>query len=188
MKVSVSARPDRRGLTPAALVRGRIPWPPLLLALAYLAAHLPFLAPTLEDIDSLNFALGLRDFDPGRHQPHPPGYPVYIALARAALAAAHAVAPQMERLAAEAWALSIWAALGGAAAIVFAWRMFALLASWNEHDGEGAPSIGTAAWATALMACSPLFWMTGLRPMSDMAGLAMALATQALLLQAACLP
>src|SRR5687768_17028774 len=58
----------------------------LLLSAAYLAAHLPSLAPSLEDIDSINFALGLRDFDPSRHQPHPPGSPVYIALGRALLA------------------------------------------------------------------------------------------------------
>jgi hypothetical protein len=54
----------------------------LALAAAYLAVHLPSLAPSLEDIDSINFALGLRDFDPARHQPHPPGSPVYIALGR----------------------------------------------------------------------------------------------------------
>src|ERR1044071_7410253 len=58
----------------------------LFIAVAYLAAHLPSLAPSLEDIDSINFALGLRDFDPARHQPHPPGSPVYIALGRALLA------------------------------------------------------------------------------------------------------
>src|SRR5688500_20120827 len=58
----------------------------LLIAAAYLAAHLPSLAPSLEDIDSINFALGLRDFDPARHQPHPPGSPVYIVMGRAVLA------------------------------------------------------------------------------------------------------
>ena len=79
MRVSVSAPsdavPSRRGTMAAAAV-----------ALAWLLAHLPFLAPSLEDIDSINFALGLHDFDPARHQPHPPGYPVYIVLGRLALA------------------------------------------------------------------------------------------------------
>ena len=50
------------------------------LAVLFLAAHLSLLPPTLEDIDSVNFALGVRDFDVARHQPHPPGYPVFIAL------------------------------------------------------------------------------------------------------------
>ena len=49
----------------------------------FLALHLPFLPPSLEDLDSINFALGVRDFDVARHQPHPPGYPVFIAAAKA---------------------------------------------------------------------------------------------------------
>jgi hypothetical protein len=38
-------------------------------------------------------------------------------------------------------------------------------------------------WAVLLLACAPLFWMTGLRPMSDMPGLALAIGAQALLLR-----
>ncbi len=34
-----------------------------LLAGLFLALHLPFLPPSLEDLDSINFALGIRDFD-----------------------------------------------------------------------------------------------------------------------------
>ena len=66
---------------------------PLAIALAFLAAHLPFLAPTLEDVDSINFALGVRDFDPARHQPHPPGAPVFIALGKLSTAAFDLVVP-----------------------------------------------------------------------------------------------
>ena len=96
------------------------------IALLYLAAHLPFLAPSLEDIDSINFALGLRHFDPALHQPHPPGYPAYILLGHISL-------PIVERVtsatgvAAEARALAIWSAIGGAACIVAAWFLFAAL-------------------------------------------------------------
>ena len=53
------------------------------LAILFLVAHLLFLPSTLEDIDSLNFALGIHDFDPTKHQPHPPGYPMFIAAAKA---------------------------------------------------------------------------------------------------------
>ncbi|HYT76587.1 MAG TPA: hypothetical protein VEL79_17650, partial [Vicinamibacterales bacterium] len=53
-----------------------------LLVLVFLAAHLALLPRTLEDLDSINFALGVRQFDVARHQPHPPGYPVYIAVAK----------------------------------------------------------------------------------------------------------
>ena len=38
----------------------------------------------LYDIDSVNFALALKRFDPGVHQPHPPGYFLYVCLGRLA--------------------------------------------------------------------------------------------------------
>ena len=46
------------------------------LALVFALAHVPFLATSLEDIDSVNFAMGVRDFDVAEHRPHQPGYPV----------------------------------------------------------------------------------------------------------------
>ena len=36
----------------------------------------------LYDVDSVNFALALKRFDPSVHQPHPPGYFLYICLGR----------------------------------------------------------------------------------------------------------
>ena len=48
----------------------------LIMALIFALAHVPFLATSLEDIDSVNFALGIRHFDVATHRPHPPGYPV----------------------------------------------------------------------------------------------------------------
>ena len=51
------------------------------------AVHLAFLPSTLEDIDSINLALGVESFDVASHRPHPPGYPIYIALAKASTAA-----------------------------------------------------------------------------------------------------
>ncbi|MEZ5421401.1 MAG: hypothetical protein R2708_29235, partial [Vicinamibacterales bacterium] len=62
----------------------------LLVAAGVAAGHVASLPTTLEDIDSVNFALGVRDFDPGQHRPHPPGYPVYIALGKAATAVTQA--------------------------------------------------------------------------------------------------
>ena len=64
-------------LAVAAAPSSALAWPPAT------SAQLPT---TLEDIDSVNFALGVRDFDPALHRPHPPGYPVYIALGKAATA------------------------------------------------------------------------------------------------------
>src|SRR5690349_6892202 len=109
MKGSFFARPDRYA------------W---VIAAAYLAAHLPFLAPNLEDVDSINFALGLREFNPGLHQPHPPGYPVYIALGRVSLFLISMLWSGLGQTVAEAKALAIWSALGGAATLVALFYVF----------------------------------------------------------------
>ena len=50
-------------------------------------------------------------------------------------------------------------------------------------DRERAAAVGF--WGALLLAVTPLFWLTGLRPMSDMFGLGVALAAQALLLRGA---
>src|SRR5215218_4069025 len=85
----------------------------IILAAVWLLAHLPFLSPALEDIDSINFALGLHHFDPALHQPHPPGYPVFIVVGRVALAIIHVVASGLSSVRADALALAIWSAFGG---------------------------------------------------------------------------
>src|SRR5688572_25406044 len=95
-----------------------------VISLVYLAAHVPFLAPSLEDIYSINFALGLRDFDVASHQPHPPGYPVYIALGRFSLSVITAVSSSLAPARAEALALAVWSAIGGALALLAAWAFF----------------------------------------------------------------
>lgn len=144
------------------------------LAALYVVLHLPVLAPSLEDIDSINFALALRDFDVANHQPHPPGYPAYVALGKASDALIQAVAPSLTDVRREALALAIWSALGGGVAVFAAWMLFVRL--------EGGPK-GWALWGAVLMAVTPLFWTTGLRPLSDMTGLALALTSQALLVR-----
>src|SRR3954449_13030543 len=85
----------------------------VFLAITFLVFHIPFLPATLEDLDSINFALGVRQFDVARHQPHPPGYPVYIALAKASTATLRFVGVD----AAAPRGLAIWSALAGAAAL-----------------------------------------------------------------------
>jgi len=170
MKVSDSAPSEVTRLN----ARRAIPY---AIALAYLLGHLPFLAPSLEDIDSINFALGLHHFDPALHQPHPPGYPVYIALGRVSLALIHTVAPALDPGRADALALAIWSAIGGALALLGAMLLFRAI---PRDGGDSIPN-----WAIALTAASPVFWMTGLRPMSDMIGLAAALGAQALLVRGA---
>ena len=162
MKVSAFIPPDR----PGSWLLGR--WE-FWVALVFVVVHLWFLPPSLEDIDSINFALGLRDFDPAQHQPHPPGYPVYIALGRAALAIVSRVGSGLSRVAAEALTLSLISVISAGIALVAASRLFAAIAGHR-----------LSLWATILLAVAPLFWLTSVRPMSDMFGLALGLTAQAL--------
>lgn len=144
------------------------------LAAAYVAAHLPFLAPSLEDIDSINFALALREFDVAQHQPHPPGYPVYVALGRVSLFVLTGLAPTLAPVRAEALALAIWSAAAGAIAIAAGYALFRRVAA--AGGGSDTPAVA----AVLLLTFAPLFWISGLRPMSDLPGLAVALVAQAL--------
>lgn len=61
---------SRRNLDLAALVT------------ALAGSRFLFRSRDLYDLDSVNFALGLSRFDPSTHQPHPPGYFLYVCLGR----------------------------------------------------------------------------------------------------------
>ena len=137
------------------------------LAVIFLALHLPYLPRSLEDLDSINFALGVRQFDVAHHQPHPPGYPLFIVLAKAL----HAAVP------AEVTALALVSVGGGALGLV------ALAALFRRVDQAGTPPRWPLA-AAALAATTPLYWFTAVRPLSDSSGLAAALVVQAITLAA----
>ena len=147
-------------------------WASALTAI-FLIAHLASLPPTLEDLDSMNFALGVRDFDPSKHQPHPPGYPVFIALGKLS----HAVWPS------EAGSLSFWGALFGAVAVFPLVALFRSIESLDKTS-DALERDRRVALATLVVVVSPLFWFTALRPLSDMTGLGAALAAQACLASA----
>lgn len=138
-----------------------------VLLLVFLLAHLALLPRTLEDLDSVNFALGVRQFDVARHQPHPPGYPVFIAASKASTAVLRATGVS----AAAPRGLAVWSAIGGAAALPALLVFFAALESRRR----------LAWWATVVTAAAPLYWFTALRPLSDMAGFAVAVWAVALL-------
>jgi Dolichyl-phosphate-mannose-protein mannosyltransferase len=54
------------------------------LVIATVLSRLPFMTQTLYAFDSANYALAVRDFyNVAFHQPHPPGYPLYVLFARA---------------------------------------------------------------------------------------------------------
>jgi hypothetical protein len=152
-----------------------------VLALAFALAHLPYLASTLEDIDSVNFALGVRDFDVADHRPHPPGYPVYIGVGKAGLALANLLTSGAQSTR-EARALSALALLAGLVAIVALYRVLAAVSIARETTNLVTPPWrrldARALAATALTASCPLVWYLSVRPMSDVPGLAAALMAQ----------
>jgi hypothetical protein len=139
----------------------------LVLALIFLAFHLPYLPASLEDLDSVNFALGVRAFDVAHHQPHPPGYPVFILIAKAARVVTGS----------EARALALVSVVAGTLGVL------AMGALFGRLDRDRGPS----AWSTAAVGVAmtaPMYWFTAARPLSDVAGLAAALAVQAMTLYA----
>jgi hypothetical protein len=137
------------------------------LALGFLALHLPYLAPSLEDVDSINFALGIRDFDVAEHQPHPPGYPLFILTAKIAAAVAGS----------EVRALSGLGVLAGALA---AFVLIGMLRALDRGEAGQPVAIGGALLALT----APLMWITASRPLSDVPGLAVALLVQWMILRA----
>lgn len=145
-----------------------------------LAGHLPVLASALEDLDSFNFALALREYDPRKHQPHPPGYPVIVALgwtARQAVGAAGGDGP-----AADARALASVSAVFGAVMVV---PLFMLCGHLERLRRPGTPDGDAVALAATVVAVTtPLMWFAMARPMSDVPGLALSLVAQALLVGA----
>ena len=141
------------------------------LSLVFLAAHVGFLPPTLEDIDSMNFALGIRSFDPVKHQPHPPGYPLFIALGKLA----------RPIVGSEAAALAVWGAVFGALAVFPLFQFFRCLESSARPERQTEGGVSRAALAVLMVLVCPLFWFSALRPLSDVPGFAMALVAQACL-------
>ena len=143
-------------------------WPVVLLAIVFLAFHLPYLPSSLEDVDSINFALGVRQFDVAQHQPHPPGYPLFILVAKAV----HAAVPS------EATALALVSVGSGALGV--------LAIAWLFRRVDPRPTPVSWSLAAVLAAITtPLYWFTAARPLSDSSGLAAALAVQAMTLAAA---
>lgn len=126
-----------------------------------LAVRLPFLPATFEDIDSINFDLGIHEYDPAAHRPHPPGFPLYIAIA----SVPHGWFES------HATALAAVAAVFGALALIPLYFAFRELASGR-----------VAAAAAVFTVFNPLVWFTSLRPMSDSVGFCAAALAQCLAL------
>jgi len=118
-------------------------------AAAALLTRVPFVARHLWDHDSVQLALAVERFDLAAHQPHPPGYPLYVALLK--VLDVLGVEPLGGML-----ALSVLAAMGGAAAM-------AALAHRLAGGGELGERAGLLA--AALYVFNPLLWFYGELPL-----------------------
>lgn len=119
-------------------------------ALIFLGAFTLYLisrSPGLDEWDSVQFAMGIREFNLWKHQPHPPGYPVYIFLAWLPVRFLHWT-PE--------FSLEFFSCAGGAL-FVAAW--FCII---RIQFGE------RFAWLiAATLAITPVIWMTSTRALTD---------------------
>jgi 4-amino-4-deoxy-L-arabinose transferase-like glycosyltransferase len=110
------------------------------LSLLTVLSRLPYRTRMLYNWDAVQFALALHEYDVVKHQPHPPGYILYVALAR--------LVHGWTGDAAAAYVLLAVAFSGGG-------TFFVYLLARTVYDRP------TALTAAALLAVSPLFWFYG---------------------------
>lgn len=136
--ISVESTVDRAGSASAhSLSRGL----ELALLIAAVAlTRIAFRSHVLYDLDSVDFALGMRRFSPSVYQPHPPGYFLYICLGRLVSTVFHNENTALV-------AISIAASCGCAALI------YALARRWFGRDA--------ALLAGLIFLVSPLAWFHG---------------------------
>jgi 4-amino-4-deoxy-L-arabinose transferase-like glycosyltransferase len=104
-------------------------------------------SPGLDEIDSVSFAMGVREFNIWIHQPHPPGYPLYIFLGWIG-AKCFGWSPD--------FSLHVVSAFGGAL-FVAAWFVIIRL-EFSERLGW---------WIAGCLAITPAVWMTSTKVLTD---------------------
>jgi hypothetical protein len=119
----------------------------MLVFLAGFALYFLSRSPGLDEIDSVNFAMGVRQFDIWQHQPQPPGYPLYIALGKLGVALFR-ISPELS--------LHLVSAIGGA---IFLASWF-LIIRLQFHES-------LAWWLTSCLAITPVVWMTATKVLTD---------------------
>ncbi len=115
-------------------------WSLALLAGAVAITRWVFRSHYLYDLDSVNFALAMKRFDPSVHQPHPPGYFLYISAGRLLNAVFHDANLALV-------VLSILASCGAAIVI------YEMTLDWFNPMA--------ALFASTLFLLSPLAWFHG---------------------------
>ena len=125
----MTARTDRYDFACAAL-----------LAVLTVVSRLPYRARMLYNWDAVQFALALTEYDVVKHQPHPPGYILYVALGRV---------------------VNYWLQDAAAAYVVLAVAFSGLTTFAVYYVARAVYDRGTAIASASLLAVSPLFWFYG---------------------------
>jgi hypothetical protein len=116
----------------------RILWVVLLLLL--LVTRIPLMAEYFS-IDNVNLAFSLEKFNPGIHQPQPPGYPLFVAFAKL-----------LHLFLNNAW--RTFAAISILASALSLWLAFLI--------GNRMFSPWAGAMGTCLLLMNPVFWLAGI--------------------------
>jgi hypothetical protein len=135
-----------------------------LLTIIVAISRWPALSRTLWDWDEALFALALRDYDVVAHHPHPPGFPLFIALAKLLI---------------EVTPLDAFHALQ---CIAFCASLFLFPAMFFLAREIRVP-VFTAFGASLLLAFFPNVWFYGGTAFSDVPSLVLAIVAAALLLR-----
>ena len=119
----------------------------VLLFLAAFALYFFTHSPALDEIDAVQFAMGVRSFDLWHHQPHPPGYPLFIFLGW--------LGTKFFHMGTES-SLYCVSAFGGGL-FVACWFLI-IRAQFSEKF---------AWWIAALLLITPVVWMTATKALTD---------------------
>ncbi len=130
---------------------------PLIPLTVTLLLYMAFRSISLDDFDSYSFALALERFDLRLQQPQPPGFPVYVAMARLLQRRIHSPTLTLTTLSAISGALSV--------------GVVGLLGYHTGAGKFGRTNCFTGALAALLFGLAPVTWLTSGKALSDMPGL-----------------
>jgi len=140
-------------------------WLPAVVFLTYCLTRWVAFPAGVTETDEVLFCQAVERYDLARHHPHPPGYPLYVALGKLA---AHFVQPNFEALA--------WVGLLCSCSAI--WPACRLVTGLTGCDR-------TTTWAAAaVFAHSPVVWLTSAQAFSDVPALAASMWTVWLLWKA----
>jgi 4-amino-4-deoxy-L-arabinose transferase-like glycosyltransferase len=120
----------------------------VLLFFAAFALYFLTHTPALDEIDAVQFAMGVRSFDLWHHQPHPPGYPLFIFLGW--------LGTKLFHVGTESSLYGV-SALGGGLFIATWFSIIRL--QFSER---------LAWWVATCLLITPVVWMTATKVLTDM--------------------